>query len=107
MYKRQVRNVVTRVINEALRNVLRHANATAATVSVDVTDGLVTGAVADNGVGASDADLVRALTSGHVGLLTSQALVEALGGEFTMRRVSTVGGAMVRFTVPVPPRPRA
>ena len=47
---------------------------------------------------------------GHVallGLLTSQALVEALGGEFTMLRVSTVGGAMVRFTVPVPPRPRA
>jgi PAS domain S-box-containing protein len=102
----EVRGVVVRVVNEALRNVLRHANATAATVSVDVSMGLVVGAVADNGVGASDDDLLRALTSGHVGLLTSRALVEALGGEFTMRRVSSTGGAMVRFSIPIPPRPR-
>ena len=103
----EVRAVVTRVVNEALRNVLRHANATAATVSVDVGDGLVIGAVADNGVGASDDDLLRALTVGHVGLLTSRALVEALGGEFAMRRVSAAGGAMVRFSIPIPPQPRA
>jgi signal transduction histidine kinase len=101
----EVRGVVTRVIREALRNILRHANATAATVSVDVGGGVVIGAIADNGVGASDDDLVRALTSGHVGVLTSRALVEALGGEFAIRRVSAVGGAMVRFSIPIPPRP--
>jgi PAS domain S-box-containing protein len=101
----EVRQVATRVIREALRNIRRHAHATAATVSVDVGDGVVIGAVADNGVGASDDDLVRALTTGHVGLLTSRALVEALGGEFAMRRVSAAGGVMVRFSIPDPPRP--
>ena len=101
----EVRGVVIRVVQEALRNVRRHANATAATVSVDVGAGVVIGAVADNGVGASDDDLVRALTAGHVGLLTSRALVEALGGQFTVRRVSATGGAMVRFSIPDPPRP--
>jgi signal transduction histidine kinase len=103
----EVRGVVTRVVNEALRNVRRHSNATAATVSVDLSDGVVVGAVADNGVGASDEDLLRALAAGHVGLLTSRSLVEALGGEFAVRRVSSEGGAMVRFSVPIPPRPRS
>ena len=101
----EVRGVVTRVVQEALRNIRRHANATAATVSVEAGDGFVVGAVADNGVGASDEDLMRALTAGHVGLLTSRALVEALGGEFVVRRVGVTGGAMVRFTIPDPPRP--
>jgi signal transduction histidine kinase len=101
----EVRGVVTRVVQEALRNIRRHAGATAATVSVDAGGGVVIGAVADNGVGASDDDLVRALTAGHVGLLTSRALVEALGGEFAMLRVSPAGGAMVRFSIPDPPLP--
>jgi signal transduction histidine kinase len=103
----EVRGVVTRVVNEALRNIQRHASATAATVSVDVGDGVVVGAIADNGVGASEDDLLRALVAGHVGLLTSRALVEALGGEFAILRVSAAGGAMVRFSIPIPPRPRA
>jgi PAS domain S-box-containing protein len=102
----EVRGVVSRVVNEALRNIQRHANATAVSVSVDVAEGVVVGAIADNGVGASEEDLVRALVAGHVGLLTSRALVEALGGEFAIRRVSAVGGAMVRFSIPIPPRPR-
>ena len=100
----EARGVAARVVNEALRNVVRHAHATAVTVSIDVDDGLVVGAIADNGVGTTEDDLTRALASGHVGLLTSRSLVEAVGGTFAVRRVSTSGGVMVRFTMPLPLR---
>lgn len=100
----EIRAITARVVNEALRNVIRHANATDVAVSIDVAGGLVVGAIADNGVGTGEDDLTRALALGHVGLLTSRSMVEAVGGEFTVRRISSAGGAMVRFTMPLRPQ---
>ena len=100
----EVRAIAARVVNEALRNVVRYAYADDVVVTIDVGDGLVLGAIADNGVGTSEDDLARALASGHVGLLTSRTLVETVGGEFHVQRISTSGGAMVRFSMPLMPR---
>ncbi len=101
LHDEEVRTVCTRVMVEAMRNVGRHSKATAVTVSLAEVDGTVVGCIADNGIGADDDDLTRAVASGHVGVLMSRAMVEALGGTFEVVRTSRSGGTEVRFRVPL------
>jgi two-component system NarL family sensor kinase len=100
--REEIRTVVARVLGEALRNVVRHAGAGVVAVTVQVQGGVVVGSVVDDGVGADDDDVTRALASGHVGLLVSRALVESIGGTFTFGRNRT-DGTSLQFTVPLQP----
>jgi len=97
----ELRTVCTRVIVEAMRNVGRHSKATAVDVSLTQIGSEVVGSIADNGIGANDDDLTRALASGHVGVLMSRAMVEAVGGQFDVARISRSGGTEVRFRLPL------
>ena len=65
------------VISEALANAAKHAQASAVTVDVGVTDGVLSVSVRDNGSGG--ADLARG--TGLVGL---KDRVEAIGGKFVV-----------------------
>jgi len=99
----EVRTVAARVVTEAVRNVLRHARATEVTVSLCIAGDVVRGTITDNGVGARDDDLMRALAEGHVGLLMSRAMVESIGGTFDVHGTSRSGGTTVEFSAPLWP----
>ena len=75
-----VENALFRIVQEALTNVVKHAQATRVTVAVEAEDGTVRLVVADDGVGFSPGALVR--PDGHRGwgLLTMAERAEAMGG---------------------------
>lgn len=98
-----LRTVVSRVFTEAVRNVHRHSRATHVSVSLHVDGASVVGRVSDNGVGARDDDLTRALAAGHVGLLMSRAMVESIGGTFDVRGRGRSEGTVVAFEAPLWP----
>jgi signal transduction histidine kinase len=89
-----------RVAEEALSNVLRHAEASAVSVTVEA-DGPDGGhtvlSVADDGVGFDPA--ARAIASRRLGLVSMRERIEAAGGTFEI--VSAPGqGTTVRASVP-------
>jgi PAS domain S-box-containing protein len=97
----ELRTVCTRVLVEAMRNVGRHSKATVVSVVLqrDGTD--IVGCITDNGIGADANDLTRALASGHIGLLMSRAMVEAVGGVLEVGRTGRSEGTRLLFRVPL------
>lgn len=93
---REVQQIaIFRVIQEALTNVARHAQARRVYVGLSAWDQKVHGLVADDGIGF-DPDQVRA----SVGLAGMRERVEWLGGQLTLE--SWPGqGTRVRFEVPL------
>lgn len=97
----ELRTVCTRVLVEAMRNVGRHSKATSVTVTLRRDGSDMVGCITDNGIGADADDLTRALASGHIGLLTSRAMVEAVEGTFEVGRTGRSGGTQLQFRVPL------
>ncbi len=89
-----------RIYQEALQNVVRHSNATQATVRLAFTEDAAILEVRDNGAGMPHApDLIALTTRGHYGLAGMKERAEAVNGQF--RFVSAPGqGTEVRVTVP-------
>ena len=81
------------VLREALSNVARHADASAARVSVRAADREVVVLVEDDGIGADPAHI-------RGGLLNMQDRAGDLGGTFTVRR-GAAGGTIVDWRVPL------
>jgi signal transduction histidine kinase/CheY-like chemotaxis protein len=88
---------VFRIVQEALMNVLRHAEATHATVTVRRLIRFLNVSVTDNGRGISDRDLANGSSLGLAGMRERATL---LGGRLDVRRRSP-SGTMVRLTVPL------
>jgi two-component system sensor histidine kinase UhpB len=84
--------VIYRVAQEALTNVLRHASATRATVSLLAPDGHLTLTVTDNGRGLADGMPQRTGVAG----MRERALL--IGGDFTIGPARD-GGVEVRLTL--------
>lgn len=90
-----VEDALYRIAQEALNNVLRHAQATAVAVGLATGDGWVELTVADNGVGF---DPQAASASGGMGLSNIRQRVEELGGSLDI--TSQPGqGAQVRVRI--------
>ena len=83
---------VIRVAQEALTNIVRHANATTATLTLDRDGDALVLAVADDGVGAAE------LVAGN-GLAGMRERVEALGGTLA---VASTAGCGVRIEARIP-----
>jgi len=83
---------VVAVIREALTNVARHAEASAAGVTVAVTGSALLVQVADDGRGLGDTDR-------RSGLANLRARAERHGGTLTL---SDEGGTMLRWSIPLP-----
>ncbi len=83
------------VEREALANVARHANASAAEVRFALADGWVALSITDNGSGPGDPD------SGGHGLRNMRSRAERLGGRFDIAGTEG-GGTSVAWSVPVP-----
>jgi len=85
-----------RVIREGLRNTTKHAQASAATVSVRRESEHIVVSVSDNGRGVED----REVTEGHLGLRLLEDTVRDLGGQVTLRS-APAGGSVLESSFPV------
>jgi signal transduction histidine kinase len=85
-----------RIIQEAITNVLKHANASRIEVTVDYGPGVLNLTISDNGSGDS---APHATGSGH-GLIGMRERVGLFGGDLSTAS-SSLGGFTVRATLPV------
>lgn len=84
-----------RIVQEALTNVLRHAQASRAHITIALQDNWLTLSIADNGTGA-----VTLKREGHYGVRGMQERAESLGGSIAFL-ASAEGGLDVRVSLPV------
>lgn len=97
------------VARELVGNVVRHAHATAMTVTLTLRDGVADLAVGDDGVGFTPGTAARKLSEGHIGMDSQRVKIEAAGGQFRVHSPQGSDdpagsgarpGATVRVTVP-------
>jgi len=94
----QVETAAYRIAQEALTNVIRHAEARNARITLAIADDALTVEVADDGAGLNGS------ARDGVGLASMRQRAEALGG--TLALTSTDGGTTVTATLPLRgPRP--
>ncbi|MFM0667351.1 cache domain-containing protein [Paraburkholderia sediminicola] len=93
-----VNTVLFRIAQEALTNIVRHAQATSAALALEVSNDAVTLNIADNGRGFDAAHAFVGRRSG-VGLRNMRERLEALGG--TLSLSSQAGHTLVTARVPL------
>jgi two-component system sensor histidine kinase UhpB len=98
----EVASAAFRMLQEALNNVAKHANATRVRVSLRMESGLLSLEVSDDGRGITDAE-VRG--SHSLGLLGLRERAIALGGTVTVAAGAT-GGTSVTLRIPLEPGAR-
>jgi PAS domain S-box-containing protein len=91
----EVEEHLYRIVSEALHNVVKHAGANAATVSVTAQAGILRVTVSDDGAGF-DPDAEHA---GHLGLSTMTERAEAIGADLTVTSAPGTG-TMVAVSLP-------
>jgi signal transduction histidine kinase len=99
----QVELVFYRIVQEALSNVTRHAQAKRAAVQIEFDESTVTLTISDNGRGfevpESPAEMAP---SGHFGLLGIQERAESIGARFVIDSAPEAGTRLtIRLPVPV------
>jgi signal transduction histidine kinase len=103
----ELESTIYRVVQEALTNVSRHAQATQATISISERDGLVRASVTDDGQGLPEADRLGPRgdgLEGGFGMSGMRERAELVGGELEL--VPAPGkGTTMRLTVPLAGRP--
>lgn len=90
-----------RVAQEALRNVVKHAQARQATVTVRLENRIATLEVGDDGVGFDVEAMGDAARDGHFGIHTLRQLVDDAGGSMRIES-GPASGTLVEVEVPVP-----
>ncbi|HMD52353.1 MAG TPA: ATP-binding protein [Solirubrobacteraceae bacterium] len=105
----ELESTIYRVVQEALTNVSRHAQATRAVVSVVERDGIVRAMVTDDGRGLPDADRLGVRgdgLEGGFGMGGMRERAELVGGELEFGPAPG-GGTVMSLTVPLAGRPGA
>jgi len=81
-----------RIVQEALRNVGKHAHATRVDVTVKFSQSYVTVTISDNGTGFQLPDNLEELSQrGKLGLLGMQERIQLLGGSFDIDSIPDKG----------------
>jgi two-component system, NarL family, sensor histidine kinase UhpB len=93
----EVETVVYRIVQEALTNVTKHAQASRVSVFLARKNGAVAAVIEDDGVGFEPAQAEE----GGLGLLGMRERVELLGGHFTVES-RTGAGTTIAVEVPLP-----
>jgi signal transduction histidine kinase len=86
-----------RILQEALSNVVRHAQATRALITLQRTDGGVLATIEDNGIGFAASEVLQ--NSSSLGLFGMQERASYLGGRVEIR--SDGDGTTVEVEIPV------
>ena len=103
----ELESTIYRVVQEALTNVSRHAQATKAVVSISERDGVLSASVTDDGRGLPDAARLGPRgdgLEGGFGMSGMRERAELVGGELELAPAPG-GGTVVRLTVPLAGRP--
>jgi two-component system NarL family sensor kinase len=87
---------------ELLSNVVKHAGAQSARITLAHHDGYAGLTVADNGRGVTDDAMGTRLAEGHIGLASYRVRVEAAGGTLTIASARP-SGTIARVELPVGP----
>jgi signal transduction histidine kinase len=104
----ELESTVYRIVQEALTNVSRHAEATNAVISVSVRTGMLRATVTDDGKGLPEADRLGPRgdgLEGGFGMGGMRERAELIGGELEFVPAPGGRGAMVRLAVPLAGRP--
>jgi signal transduction histidine kinase len=96
----QVETLAFRTIQEALRNVRKHARASRVTVRVGTDGHRLEVSVGDDGVGIEPGELGRRAAAGHLGVRSMREFVVIAGGEFSIRP-GPERGTEVSFSLPL------
>jgi signal transduction histidine kinase len=92
---------VLAIVSEALENAHRHADATAVTVELNLSEAEFALRMRDDGVGIPSTATLDDLTrTGHFGLLGMKERAASLGGRVGLNR-SPRGGTEVHLTLPL------
>jgi signal transduction histidine kinase len=105
----ELESTIYRIVQEALTNVSRHAQATKAVVSISEREGVVRASVSDDGRGLPDADRLGPRgdgLEGGFGMGGMRERAELVGGELEFAPAPG-GGTTVRLLVPLAGRPQA
>ncbi|MHB8233986.1 MAG: sensor histidine kinase [Solirubrobacteraceae bacterium] len=105
----ELESTIYRVVQEALTNVSRHAEASSAVVSIAERDGVVRASVTDDGKGLPNADRLGPRgdgLEGGFGMGGMRERAELVGGELEFGPAPTKG-TTVRLVVPLAGRPSA
>jgi signal transduction histidine kinase len=105
----ELESTVYRIVQEALTNVSRHAEATSAVIAVSVRDGVLRASVTDDGKGMPDSGRLGPRgdgLEGGFGMGGMRERAELIGGELEFAPAPGKGTA-VRLTVPLAGRPAA
>ena len=97
-----VRTQVTRILREAISNVIRHSQATVCTIEVTEQNGVLHLQVMDNGIGV----VAPTRTSGGMGLAGMERRARKLGGSFSIAPAAG-GGTAVCMRLPLQPEASA
>ena len=103
----ELESTIYRVVQEALTNVSRHAQATKAVISVTERDGVVTASVTDDGRGLPETARLGPRgdgLEGGFGMSGMRERAELVGGELEWARAPE-RGTIMRLTVPLAGRP--
>jgi signal transduction histidine kinase len=103
----ELESTIYRVVQEALTNVSRHAEASKAVISVTGRDGVVTASVTDDGRGLPDTTRLGPRgdgLEGGFGMSGMRERAELVGGELEWARAPE-RGTIMRLTVPLAGRP--
>jgi PAS domain S-box-containing protein len=96
-YSKEIRIALFRIVQEQVTNVLKHAQATALTISLQATRGAITCTIKDNGIGFD--------TGGHkqgIGITNMISRAEVLHGSVTLQSAPGQGCTLtVQLPVPV------
>jgi signal transduction histidine kinase len=105
----ELESTLYRIVQEALTNVSRHAQATKAVVSVREHDGVIRASVTDDGCGLPDASRLGPRgdgLEGGFGMSGMRERAELVGGDLELMPAPGKGTTM-RLTVPLAGRPSA
>jgi signal transduction histidine kinase len=105
----ELESTVYRIVQEALTNVSRHAEATSAEVGVTVREGVLRASVTDDGKGMPGAERLGPRgdgLEGGFGMSGMRERAELIGGELEFAPAPG-RGTIVRLTVPLAGRPSA
>ncbi len=91
---------LVRIVQEALTNVRKHAQASQARVDIRQEDGLLVATIADDGLGFNAAARARGEFP-QFGLSTMRERAESIGGTLTIDSTPRLG-TKVRFALPMP-----
>lgn len=88
---------VYRIIQEALTNIAKHAQATEVTIFLEGREKILRGGVEDNGCGFEPENIDQAK---HMGIYSMRERIQLLGGSFHIDSDKGVG-AMISFEIPL------